>query len=367
VHAAALVPQLVPAALSVRLRRAPAGAVLKRAQSYEAARATPPTPAARESRPAIGSSDDLAQAVRAGLGRDGQKTLPSRFLYDALGSALFEAIGFLPEYGLTRADERILARCAPEIAALLPGPIAVAELGAGSGRKTRHVLAAIAAQRETTYFPIDVSPSALERCRAEMSSLERVRIETLEADYLEGLRRAAGRRTAGERLLVMFVGSTIGNFDPPAAGDFLRAVRGTLSRGDALLLGADLVKPASLVIAAYDDALGVTAAFDKNLLVRINRELKGDFDLTRFSHEARWNAGERRVEMHLVARDAHAVTIGALGMTVAFRAGESIWTESSYKFERVQPAAMAHEAGFECVCQWTDPEWPFAEALCLAR
>jgi L-histidine Nalpha-methyltransferase len=315
----------------------------------------------------VGSTADLAEAVQAGLGRDGQKTLPSRFLYDALGSALFDAICLLPEYGLTRADERILTKCAREIPPLLPGRIFVVELGAGSGRKTRVLLEALGANQDLEYSPIDLSATALERCRAEMADLERVRVEPLELDYLEGLRHASGRRRAAERLFVLFLGSTIGNFDPPAGSDFLRAVHGTLRRGDALLLGTDLVKPASLLIPAYDDPLGVTAAFDKNLLTRINRELGGEFDLASFDHRARWNPSARRMEMHLVAQTKHSVTIGALGLTVAFRAGESIWTESSYKYERPEPCAMGEAAGFECVCQWVDREWPFAESLFLVK
>jgi dimethylhistidine N-methyltransferase len=291
--------------------------------------------------------------------------MPSRFLYDALGSALFDAICLLPEYGLTRADERILADAAPELMALLAQPPAIAELGAGSGRKTRLLLEAHTAS--VRYFPIDLSRAALERCALELAPIPGVAVEPIEADYLDGLRQAGAQRTPGRPLLVLFLGSTIGNFERADADDFLRAVRGTLEPGDALLLGTDLVKPVPLMIDAYDDRLGVTAAFNKNLLTRINRELSADFDPARFDHRARWNGRERRIEMRLVARERHVVTIRALGLEVSFDQGEDIWTESSHKYERLEPEAMGRAAGFECARQWTDREWPFAETLLVAR
>ena len=300
-----------------------------------------------------------------GLAGREPKWLPSRFLYDALGSALFDAICLLPEYGLTRADERILAEAAPELMTLLGQPPAIAELGAGSGRKTRLLLEAHTAG--VRYLPIDLSRSALERCAVELSPIRGVTVEPIEADYMDGLREAGKRRVPGQPLLVLFLGSTIGNFERADADDFLRAVRGTLQPGDALLLGTDLVKPVPLMIAAYDDALGVTAAFNKNLLTRINRELSADFDPSRFDHRARWNGRERRMEMRLVARERHVVTIRALGLEVSFDRGEDIWTESSHKYERVEPEAMGRAAGFECARQWVDRECPFAETLLIAR
>ncbi len=311
--------------------------------------------------------DELGADVRAGLGGTGQKSLPSRYLYDDLGTALFDAIGSLPEYGLTRADERILRSRASEIVAAMRGPFTVAELGSGSGRKTRWILEALGTGRATRYYPIDISGAALERCELELSRLPGVTVETVEADYLSGLSLVASRRRGDERMLLLFLGSTIGNFEPAEAAEFIREVRGRLRPGDGFLLGTDLVKPTPVLIAAYDDALGVTAAFNLNLLCRINRDLDADFDLDLFRHEARWNAAERRVEMHLVARKAHAVRIRAIELGVAFRAGESIWTESSYKFETDEPGRIARRARFAVAGQWLDGEWPFAETLFVAR
>jgi dimethylhistidine N-methyltransferase len=325
------------------------------------------TRAARlEARVAAAVPTGLAADVRDGLGGEGPKRLSSRFLYDELGSALFDAIGLLPEYGLTRADERILRAASTEVVERLPGPIEIVELGSGSGHKTRWILRALAARQITRYSPIDVSRSALARCRDELGRVPGVQVEPIESDYLEGLTTVVSRRRKGQRMLVLFLGSTIGNFDPPAADAFLSEVRGLMQAEDALLLGTDLVKPVPVMLAAYDDALGVTAAFDLNLLKRINRELDADFDLHAFEHRARWNATERRIEMHLVARYDQIVNVRALEMTVAFRAGEGIWTESSYKYERDEAKAIATRTGFECVGQWFDREWPFAESLLIA-
>ncbi|TMQ58876.1 MAG: L-histidine N(alpha)-methyltransferase [Candidatus Eisenbacteria bacterium] len=311
--------------------------------------------------------EELAADVRAGMGGPGAKRLPSRYLYDDLGSALFEAIGFLPEYGLTRADERILRAHAGEIVARLPGPITVAELGSGSGRKTRWILEALAPRGSTTYYPIDISRAALARCALELGQLPSVRVEPVEEDYLRGLSEVAARRVDKNRLLLLFLGSTIGNFEPAQARDFIREIGWRLRPGDGFLLGTDLLKPVPTLLAAYDDTLGVTAAFNLNLLLRLNRELDADFDPGSFAHEARWSAAEKRIEMHLVARRAHAVQIRATDMRVLFRERETIWTESSYKFEREDAVRLAKQAGFECSSQWVDREWPFAESLLLRR
>jgi dimethylhistidine N-methyltransferase len=310
----------------------------------------------------VANAADFAADVRDGLGRPGQKTLPSKYLYDEVGSALFEAITALPEYGLTRADERILARHAPEIAAA-GAPALVAELGSGTGRKTRHVLEAAARVAPIRYLPIDVSRSALEACELELGRLAGVAVEPLQAEYLDGLRAAGRRRAPGERMLLLFLGSTIGNFDREAAAGFLREVRRCLRAGDALLIGTDLVKPEAALLLAYDDPAGVTAAFDRNLLVRINRELGGTFDLRRFVHEARWNAEERRVEMHLRSLGIQRVAIPGADLVASFAADETIWTESSYKYRREEPEAMGRAAGFRSAGQWLDDEWPFAETL----
>jgi len=308
----------------------------------------------------------FAADVRDGLSAPDGKWIPSRHLYDALGSALFEAICLLPEYGLSRADERVLERAAPELTQHL-GPVPlVVELGSGSGRKTRGVLAALAREAAVTYRPIDLSSAALQCCRRELAQLPGVFFAGVEADFLVGLQRAAGARRDDERLLLLFLGSTIGNFDRPDAARFLCEVRERLRPGDALLLGTDLLKPVSQLLPAYDDPAGVTAAFDLNLLARINRELSGDFDLRTFAHESRWNEAERCVEMHLRSLRPQLVHVRACGLRVALREGETIWTEGSCKYAPDEPALIGARAGFQCVAQWTDDEWPFAESLLLA-
>ncbi len=310
---------------------------------------------------------ELAADVRAGLSGPGQKRLSSRYLYDDLGSALFDAISNLPEYGLTRADERILQTHSGEIIAAMRPPTTVVELGSGSGRKTRWILEALGTRRETGYYPIDISGAALERCALELGRLRGVRVEPVEADYLTGLTLVASRRRADERLLLLFLGSTIGNFEPAEAREFIREIRRRLRPGDGFLLGTDLIKSVTSMLAAYDDALGVTAAFNLNLLLMLDRELGADFNVENFEHEARWSAPTRRIEMHLVARTAHSVRIPSIDLGVTFRAGESIWTENSYKFSPDEPIRIAKQALFTPAGQWRDLEWPFAESLFVAE
>jgi dimethylhistidine N-methyltransferase len=307
---------------------------------------------------------EFARDVWAGLARDGQKTLPCRYLYDSVGSALFEAITNLPEYGLTRADARILHKHAGTLLDRLPGPLLVAELGSGTGAKTSAILQRLRLRQAVTYYPIDVSGAALASCAQSLGPLAEV--VPVESSYLEGLRVVAARRAPGETLLVLFLGSTIGNFEPAAALDFLDSVRLCLMNGDALVLGTDLVKPVEQLLAAYDDPAGVTAAFNLNLLGRVNRELGGDFNLRRFTHVARYRQHEQRIEMYLRSRVPQCVRIAAAGLTVGFAAGETIWTESSYKFRPDQISSKAAAAGFRLVDQWIDAEWPFAENLLVA-
>ncbi|HEY3380429.1 MAG TPA: L-histidine N(alpha)-methyltransferase [Vicinamibacterales bacterium] len=301
--------------------------------------------------------------VHAGL-RQRQKTLPCKYLYDDVGSALFDAITHLPEYGVTRAEEGLLVEQAPRIVeALVPG-VMVAELGSGSGRKTTTILDAILRyQREVAYYPIDISAGALEACRLRIGATQGVRVHGVEGQYLEGLQRLDAGREAWPPALVLFLGSNIGNFGRAEALTFLAGVRRQLRAGDALLVGADLRKPVARLLAAYDDPIGVTAAFNLNLLARINRELGADFDLRRFRHEARWCETESRVEMHLRSLEDQVVTIGQTGVRIPFLAGESIWTESSYKFEPEELDALARSAGFSPVSRWTSGGWTFAESL----
>ena len=309
----------------------------------------------------------FAADVQAGLTKPGQKELPSKYLYDTVGSRLFDVITALPEYGLTRAEDRILRRHAAEIVARLHTPLTVAELGSGNGQKTRGLLEALCVRNPTSYYPIEISPAALAMCKREVADIQAISILGLERDYLDGLAEVAASRRQGKPLLVLFLGSTIGNFDPPAAATFLQEVRGLLQPGDSLLLGTDLAKPAPVLLAAYDDTIGVTAAFNLNLLGRINRELDGHFDLSQFDHVARFDSDTCRVEMHLRSSRRQRVAIEKAGMSVVFEEGETIWTESSHKYTLADILRMAQSSGFRCEAQWVDTEWPFAENLWIAE
>ncbi|MDR3677560.1 MAG: L-histidine N(alpha)-methyltransferase [Acidobacteriota bacterium] len=310
--------------------------------------------------------NSFAEDVREGLGRAGQKELPSKYLYDDIGSALFELITKIPEYGLTRAEERILLRHSEAIAAHLPTHGMVVELGSGSGKKTRRILEALTRHRPTTYCPIEISSTALENCERELNDLAHVSIVGFETEYLDGLSRAVARRRPGDGVVVLFLGSSIGNFDRGPGEDFLRKIRSDLKPGDALLLGTDLEKPLAQLIPAYDDPLGVTAVFNRNLLARINRELGGDFDFSQFEHVAHYNARQRRIEMHLRSVENQTVSIEGANLRTTLRRDETIWTESCHKYGRHEAPAMAVRTGFECAAQWVDDEWAFAENLFFA-
>jgi len=311
---------------------------------------------------------EFATEVRAGLARAGQKELPSKYLYDDVGSALFEVISHLPEYGLTRADERLLRRYSDDIAErVVAGPVAIAELGSGSGKKTRWLLEAFCRRQRTSYYPVEISHSALVMCERELSDIDAISIVGFEREYLDGLLEVAAFRKSGEQLLVLFLGSTIGNFDRPAGVKFLSDVRCILEPGDSLLLGTDLEKSSPQLLRAYSDELGVTAAFNLNLLARVNRELGADFDLSQFAHLARINEEARSVEMHLESRRRQIVSIPAAEVVVEFQQGETIWTESSHKYGLGEIYEMARAAGFRCEVQWVDEQWPFAENLLIAE
>jgi len=311
--------------------------------------------------------NELAVEVCSGLTKQGQKELPSKYLYDSVGSALFEVISLLPEYGVTRAEERILSLHAAEIVGKLPSPEIVAELGSGTGKKTRAILEALPRKQLTSYYPIEISPTALAMCRRELRDIHCISIVGFEREYLDGLLEVAARREEGQHLMVLFLGSTIGNFDGTASTEFLRRLREILWDGDSLLLGADLQKPVETLVAAYDDVLGVTAAFNRNLLARINRELDADFDLDQFEHLAIFNDQTRSVEMHLRSRREQTVTIVKASLSIAFLRGETIWTETSHKYSQEELLSMARVAGFRWQGQWVDHEWPFAENLWIAE
>lgn len=309
----------------------------------------------------------FATDVRAGLTKAGQKELPSKYLYDDVGSALFEVISLLPEYGLTRAGERLLRRYAYEIVGRAPDPVIVAELGSGSGKKTRWILEALGERHPIDYCPIEISPAALAMCERELGDIEAISIVGYEREYLDGLREVTERRADGERLLVLFLGSTIGNFDRPADVKFLREMRRALQPGDALLLATDMEKPMPQLLKAYDDPLGVTAAFNLNLLARINRELEADFVLQQFQHEARFNSDSGSVEMHIRSKIRQTVNIPKAELSVMFAPDETIWTESSHKYSQHELLQLAMASGFRCEAQWMDEEWPFAENLWIAE
>jgi dimethylhistidine N-methyltransferase len=296
---------------------------------------------------------DVAEAARAGLLAE-PKRLPPWLLYDARGSALFEEITGLPEYYLTRTERAILERHAPDIVQAAGPPLEIVELGAGSAAKTGLLLdALLARQTRATYIPVDVSPAALREAAARHAGERRLTVRPLLARYPEELDRLDGPREG--RRLVLFLGSNIGNYDPPAARALLAAVRGQLDDGDVLLVGADLRKAARLLVPAYDDARGVTAAFNKNVLARLNRELGADFDLERFRHVALWNAAASRMDLYLESLARQRVRVAALGVEVDFARGERLHTESSYKLPPARVRAVLEAAGFAPRAVWTDP------------
>jgi L-histidine Nalpha-methyltransferase len=307
----------------------------------------------------------LGDEVVAGLTRPGQKTLPSKLFYDQVGSVLFEAICALPEYGLTQADARLLQAHAAAMIAPFAGGLTVAELGSGTGEKTRWILETLCRRQPTDYYPIEISPLALKQCQAELAPIVALTIHPQEADYLAGLAALVTVR-GPEPLLVLFLGSTFGNFDPGPGHDFLVNVRSLLRPGDGLLLGLDLVKPVKRVKLAYDDPAGVTAAFNRNALARLNREFDADFDLRYWRHKIRYTRPCERVEMHLVSLRDQTAHLRALDRAITFTRGESIWTESSHKFRPAAVAPLVAAAGFRLHRQWRDTRWPFSENLCLA-
>jgi L-histidine Nalpha-methyltransferase len=309
------------------------------------------------------------------------KTVPSWYLYDALGSALFESICRLPWYQVTRAEQRLLDTHARSICARA-NPRLIVELGPGSGEKLATLIRPATQVHPSMHLHlIDISAAALDQAVRTLDQLTHARITTSRATYEVGLQELASLRSArpsgpysstpsaspttlhGGRAMVLFLGSNLGNFDPPYAHALLTQIRAALEPGDTLLLGLDLVKPESVLRLAYDDPLGVTAAFNRNLLVRLNGELGADFDVDRFAHGIRWDAEASRIEMHLVSRGAQAVHLRLANCTIQFEDGESIWTESSYKYELDDAAAIGGAAGFRVRDQWVDTLGHFALTL----
>ena len=307
----------------------------------------------------------LAEDVRRGLSSQPKRFLP-KYFYDQLGSQLFEAICLLPEYYLTRAENEILEHYADEIVSSVEGDTTLVEMGSGSASKTRLIIEALLRkQSELTFIPVDISASALDSSsRILLQSYPQLKIEAYAADYFAGLAELG--KTQRSRTLALFLGSNISNFDPEEALKFLRALRQVLRAGDALLLGADLKKDKSILEAAYNDALGVTAAFNLNVLARINRELGGNFDLRAFQHRAFYNEAVGRVEIYIESTREQTVSINQLQLEVLFGEGEQIHTENSYKYDLADITRLASQTGFTRARTWLDSEERFSSNLLLA-
>jgi dimethylhistidine N-methyltransferase len=297
--------------------------------------------------------------ARSGLARR-QKQLQPAFFYDALGSALFDAITRLPEYTITRAELSLLQEHAEEILGIAGENLELVELGPGNGEK---LIALAQHASEPAIHLIDVSSAALQTASSAIARACGMQPVLHEATFEEGLKALGDSR---RRRLVLFLGSNIGNFALPDAGAFLRQVHASLRAGDLLLLGADLVKPEADLLLAYDDPLGVTSAFNKNLLVRMNRELGASFDLAAFDHRSIWNAAAERVEMHLVSLVEQTISIASVDLTVHFAAGETIWTESSHKYTTARLLELCTGTGFRHCASWVHDEHQFAEMLFTA-
>lgn len=306
---------------------------------------------------------DLAREARFYLQLT-PRQLPSRFLYDALGSALFDAICHLPWYRITRAELGLLRQHARTIGQAIGPRGRVVELGCGSGEKLATLITSAGIPGLHAHL-VDLSHAALARSVQTLAMLKgpETRVTTHRATYEDGL---LALPESDEPTLVAFLGSNIGNFDAPGAEALLRLIRAALRPGDALLLGADLVKPERELLLAYDDPIGLTAAFNKNLLVRLNRELRADFDLNRFAHRAVWRPEASRVEMHLESLGAQDVDVKDADLQFALEPGENIWTESSYKFEAAGLRRLVEPAGFVQRQQWVDEDARFALTLFAA-
>jgi len=316
--------------------------------------------------PAIASSPVAAEVLNGLTAQP--KTLSPWLFYDEAGSRLFEEITELPEYYVTRTERNILAQHADEMVSAAAGgrDLSIIELGAGTATKTGLLLnAAIGLQGSVTYYPIDVSATALEEARTRLEAeLPEVTVEPIVADYTEGMRQNSAAHFG--RRLVLYIGSSIGNFSPADAVEVLRGVRAQLQPGDGLLLGTDMVKDPRLLLAAYDDAAGVTARFNMNMLERLNRELDANFNPQLFRHQARWNEQQSRIEMHLESLLSQRVSVSALDLQVRFKLGETIHTENSYKFTDQRVGGLLKRAGFRLRQQWSDTKGWFTVYLAAA-
>jgi dimethylhistidine N-methyltransferase len=300
----------------------------------------------------------FAEDVRSGLTAT-PKALPCVYFYDARGSRLFEKITSLPEYYLTRAESEIINEHASEIAEMAPDPVQVVELGSGTSEKTVALLEALLGVNERViYLPVDVCGDVLSRSAEWLGeTIPELEIRPVRARYRRGLQHINGDEG---KVLLVWLGSSIGNLGREEAASFLSCLSGQLATGDRMLIGIDLVKDPAMLEAAYSDAAGVTAAFNLNLLTRINRELGGRFDLDGFRHVAVWNADEGRIEMYIESLASQTVYVDGLGLSVAFAAGERIHTENSHKYSPEQIEALAARAGLAIEEQWLDSKELFS-------
>jgi len=315
--------------------------------------------------PELDTRPEFLEDVRAGLCAE-RKRLSCRYLYDERGSKLFERICEQPEYYPTRLEAEILERIAPELAALFDEPPRLVELGSGSAEKTRLVIEALIARHGSLLFePIDISRSALElSSQGLLEEFPELEVHAIASEYVAGLHALSEEcEISPAPWLVAWLGSSIGNFHRTAAADFLRRLRNELRPADFLLVGVDMRKDASVLEAAYDDEAGVTRAFMKNLLLRMNRELGAEFDPDAFRYEATYDEELGRVEMHLLSERAQRVLITSLGLEVDFAAGEAVHLENSYKYSGEEIEALAKSAGFEVRRHWDDGEDRFREVL----
>lgn len=310
-------------------------------------------------------TSEIAEDVQRGLTQY-PKALPPRLFYDAAGSALFEQITGLPEYYLTRTERGIFEKHAGEMLDQTGQGLTLIELGAGTATKTSIIIRALMRrQLSATYYPVDVSEAALAVAESNLTAqFPGLSVRPLLGDYSQGLARLA--HTAG-RKLVLYIGSSIGNFELEEAGALLRNVRSALRPGDALLLGTDMVKNASALRAAYNDAAGVTARFNLNMLSRINAELHADFDLQCFRHIAEWNPRASRVELYLESTRQQRVRVADLGLVVPFIKGERIHTENSYKFTTRMVEQVLTDGGLALERSWTDRRGWFGVHLARVR
>jgi dimethylhistidine N-methyltransferase len=290
------------------------------------------------------------------------RQLPSRLLYDSLGSTLFDAICLLPWYGITRAEMRLLAAHGGSVGRHV-SPAEVVELGCGSGQKLDALLRAMSPMRPAVHL-IDVSREALDRATRMLRDAGVAPITAVQATYEDGLIHLPAAPQHGRRL-ILFLGSNIGNFDPPGASAFVHLTRRALRPGDWLMLGVDLVKPERDLMLAYDDPLGVTAAFNKNVLLRLNTEAGANFNVEGFHHKVHWNGFASRIELYLVSERRHDVVVpgprGPLEFTL--QQGEPIWTESSYKYEPAGVRALVESSGLAARFEWIDDEARFLLGL----